>query len=157
MSEAMEDDDIPVTGADNDPAAHDGAEIVSLRRTGAPLDEAAENAEPEALFEVVGGAEPRGLGKLVKPGTPIEMRVKMTGKSVPGTKGGLIDPYATSVMLMADCVIDDNDVQYIRNGDGEVEKAIVYMTLKPRNVADARSEQGRTWIREIAAEADAAA
>jgi hypothetical protein len=137
--------------------ARDGnvIEHPSAARNGKPIDEAPDPPEEDdgqTVFEVYAGrAQPEqpSMGALLKRGTPVELRVKMSGKSIPGAKGGLIDPYATSIPLIADCVIDDHDTQYIRDEAGRVEGAILYMTLKPRRVADLRTEQGRAWLREM--------
>lgn len=150
----------PVTPADGEGKARDG-NVHQLPgteggRPGAPLEEKAdEGADPEEesdgqlVFETFEAGKKVTLGNLVQRGTPVSYRFKVTGKSVPSIKGGLIDPYSTSVPLIADCVVDADTVQYVRDDQQKVKEVIVYMTLKPRQVADLRTEQGQVWLAEM--------
>lgn len=145
----------PVTGPDEPTAARDGdAPDGEGPRTGKPLEEADDSSTEEEdgqkalVFETIEQGKRITLGSLVNRGTPVSYRFKMGGKSIPDVKGGLLDPYATSVMLLADCVVDTNKVQYLRDEQQRVKEVIVYMELKPRAVADLRSEQGQVWVRE---------
>lgn len=88
------------------------------------------------------------LGQLVNRSVPTEYRVTLGGKAIPHVKGGMIDPFATSIMLVADCVVGAVKPTYIRDGDQKVEKVIVYMELKPRVVQQAFSEAGQVLLAE---------
>lgn len=153
----------PVTPPDEPTAARDGdAPDGEGPRSGSPLEEADDGAigeeeDGQLVFEVIEHGKKITLGSLVNRGTPVSYRFKMGGKSIPDVKGGLLDPYATSVMLLADCVVDTNKVQYIRDEQQRVKEVIVYMELKPRAVADLRSEQGQVWVREAQVLTEAAA
>lgn len=161
----------PVTPADEPGKAKDGDAPDNVRqlpganggREGKPLEEAADDPdEPETdadgqlVFQTYEEGKKVTLGNLVQRGTPVSYRFAMTGKSVPSIQGGLIDPYSTSVPLIADCVVDADKVQYIRGENQKVKEVIVYMTLKPRQVADLRTEQGQVWLAEMMKAVDAA-
>lgn len=156
---AEQDEENPVTPPDEPTAARDG-NAEDGPRSGKPLeeadDQAAEEPDGQLVFETYEQGKKITLGSLVNRGTPVSYRFKMTGKAVPNMKGGLMDPYSTSVMLIADCVVDTNSVQYIRDEQQRVKEAIVYMTVKPRAVADLRTEQGRVWVQESAVLQEAA-
>lgn len=123
---------------------------------GKPLAERAEDPDDDddpqlEMFIVEDGGRNVTLGSLVKKGTPIENRYVLTGKSIPQVSGGIIDPYKTSVLLVADCVVDHVKPQYIRDAQQRVEKVVLYVTLKPRRVQQALTEAGRVMIEEAAA------
>jgi hypothetical protein len=88
------------------------------------------------------------LGSIVQRGTPISYLFSMEGKSINAIRGGLIDPYDSSILLLADCVVDSYKTQYIRDGDGEVKEVKVYLSVKPRQVAEGLSENAQVWLRE---------
>lgn len=94
--------------------------------------------------------------QLVKRGTPTEVRYKMTGKAIPNTDGGIVDPSATSVMLAVDAVVDDVDIQYIRDSNQRIEKVIYYVTMKPREVQNAATKAGQALLANAATKAAAA-
>lgn len=123
----------------------------SSKRSGASLAERAETEQEEEdgqqAFVVEDGTKVT-LSSLVKRGTPVEVKYRMTGKAIPNSTGGLLDPHKTSHVVLADCVVDDVDIQYIRDGQGRVEKVIQYVTLKPRIVQNALSEAGTVMLQE---------
>ena len=85
------------------------------------------------------------LGSMIPRGTPIEYRVVMGSKSI-GAKGGLIDPNDTNIMLLVRGVVGDVDVTFKRNEDESIEKAIVYVTIKPKTVYNAKTEAARVML-----------
>jgi hypothetical protein len=122
-------------------------------RNGRPIDEQDEEEAPEGqLFEV-----PDAKGKAFdlkdilaiarRRNIPIEYSFKMSGKAIPAMSS-LMDPFATSHLLLADCTVDSMKPTFIRDGDRKVEKVVIYCELKPFGVADALSEQGQVWLRE---------
>lgn len=139
--------------AENNGRAKDGAENVRPLRPGAPLAEQAGEPDPDPepqkpLFEVEVAGRTIKLGNLIKPSTPVEIRYALTGKSIPFVKGGIIDPYEKSTLLVADCVVDNIKPQFIRDANQEIEKVILYVTLKPRDVQQAFSEAGQVMLAE---------
>jgi hypothetical protein len=159
----MFDDPGPERG-DEETAATDGEptslEEVRKRQGRSVADRAAANGgdpepgeegddEPEQweFFPVEEDGKTVTLGKLVKAGTPVEVRYKMTGKSIPNVRGGIMDPYATSALLVADVVVDDVKTQFVRDENQKVEKVIQYVTVKPRIVQNAATEAGRALLR----------
>lgn len=110
--------------------------------------ETEEDDGQHAMFFAVENGKSVTLAQLVKRGTPVEVKYKLSGKAIPNVSGGLMDPYLTSHLVVADCVMDDVDIQYIRDGNGTVEKVVQYVTLKPRVVQNALSEAGTVLIQE---------
>lgn len=106
-----------------------------------------EEGEQGELFVTLEGGRKVTLGSLVRPGTPIEHRFVMSSRSQPAS-GGLLDPYRTSHMLIADCVLDHVRPQFIRDSNQRVEKVILYSVMKPRRVQDVSSEAGQQMLRE---------
>lgn len=140
-------------------AARDGepSNVTPLPRgngSGTPLADRTEPDEPggdskqEELFQVEEAGKVVTLAQLVRRNTPVEVRYKMTGRSLGAGKAGLIDPYATTTLILADCVVDDVDIQYVRDGDQRIEKIIQYVTLKPRVALPALSEAGGVMLAE---------
>lgn len=129
----------------------------SKSRNGKPIDEAEEEPEQIEMFEVPVqlGKKELQLNDIIvqarRRNIPIEMQFSMTGKSIPNMSGGLLDPFATGHMLLADCVVDHVKPQFIRDGNRQVEKLVLYCVVKPVGVASIHSEQGQTWIREAQA------
>jgi hypothetical protein len=126
---------------------------------GLSIEERAEKAEAQKLDEEKDGqfaflVEEKGktiaFKDLVKRGTEVEVRYKLTGQSIPNVKGGLMDPFATGHLLAMDAVVDSAPPSYIRDGEGRVEKIVVTMILKPRVVQQAFSEAGIVLIQEAA-------
>lgn len=108
-----------------------------------------EDAEPQQeLFVIEEAGATVTYGQLVKRGTTVEVRYVMTGKSLPNTTGGIVDPYQTSILILADCVVDHVKPQYIRDAQQRVEKVILYVTLKPRRVQQALTEAGQVMLQE---------
>jgi hypothetical protein len=154
--------DIPVTEGEGEPKARD-AEVIqhpssngSGSRRGAPIDDQEPEEETQGeLFQV-----PAVKGKAFdlkdvlatarRRNIPVEYSFKMSGKAIPAMSS-LMDPFATSHLLLADCVVDSMRPAFIRDGDRKVEKVVIYCELKPFGVADALSEQGQVWLREKAA------
>lgn len=150
--------------AETSGAAHDGnvKQFPGNGGNGAPLADRTDDGEPEddeqdqlELFVIEDGQKV-SIGQLAKRGTPIEVRYALTGKSLPNTDGGILDPFATSHLMVADCVVDHTKPQYIRDGQQRVEKVILYVSLKPRIVQQALSARGLEMI-ETAKETKAAA
>lgn len=121
------------------------------RQSIADQTESTPDPDPEPqkeLFVVEEQGRTISLGQLVKRGIPTEVRYVMTGKSLPNSTGGIIDPYQTSVLVIADCVVDFIKPQYIRDSEQRVEKVILYVTLKPRRVQQALTEAGQVMLQE---------
>lgn len=139
-------------------AARDGdpAPLTALPggKGGAPLADRPEPDEPdgdskqEELFSVEEAGKVVTLAQLVRRNTPVEVKYKMTGRSLGAGRSGLIDPYATTMLILADCVVDDVDIQYVRDAEHRVEKIIQYVTLKPRTALPALSEAGEVMVAE---------
>lgn len=90
------------------------------------------------------------LGSLLQRSVPVEYKVQMTGKSVPGLSGGLIDPFqASAIGIVANAVIGDYKVAYTRDEDKAVNKIIVYITLKPYQIQSVGSEAGQVMLSEM--------
>lgn len=111
-------------------------------------EEPEEESDGQFTFVVEENGKQVAFRDLIKRGTPIEYRYQLSGKSIANVRGGLIDPYAASHMMVADCVLDSVKDQYIRTGDGTVDKVILYVTLKPRAVQQAFSEAGQVMLAE---------
>lgn len=152
--------DIPVTEGEGEPKARD-AEVIQhpssaangTARKGAPIDDQEPEEETQGeLFQV-----PAVKGKAFdlkdvlatarRRNIPIEYSFKMTGKAIPAMSS-LMDPFATSHLLIADCTVGSMKPTFIRDGDRKVTKVVVYCELAPFGVADALSEQGQVWLRE---------
>lgn len=147
-----------------DARAKDGEpdNVTELRKKGAPLGDDESGGAPEEdpedqleLFVIEDGRD-LSIGQLRKRGTPIEIRFVVTGKSIPNSEGGLLDPYATSHILIGDYVVDHVKPQYIRDSEQRVEKVVLYQTLKPRIIQQATSVRGAELLQQ-AKEAKAAA
>lgn len=127
---------------------------------GRPIDESPPAETDDEQLEFFEAVNPNGkdfafndiIAKARRQNLPIEMRFVMTGKSIP-SMSGLLDPYATSHLLLADCVVDHIKPQFIRDENRKVEGLILYCSVKPVGVADARSEQGQAWLKEKIGEA----
>ncbi|HEX7088710.1 MAG TPA: hypothetical protein VF192_01160 [Longimicrobiales bacterium] len=114
--------------------------------------EETEEEEDDGQFTFIVEEKGKALkfSDLIKRGTPVEYAYKLSGKAIPNVSGGLIDPYKTSHVLVADCVVDSVKPAYIRKGDGTVEKVTIYVELKPRIVQQAFSEAGQHLLQEAA-------
>lgn len=139
--------------ADNKGRARDGAENVTPLRPGnggTPLAERTEE-EPEGqldMFFVEEKGKKVTFADLKGRNVSMEVRYVLTGKSLPNTTGGLLDPFKTGHLIIADCVVDHVKPAYIRDADQVVEKVILYVSLKPRIVQQALSEAGQRMLQE---------
>lgn len=104
--------------------------------------------DPQQELFVVEHGRQVTFSQLVKRGVAVENRYAMSGKSIANVSGGLVDPFATSVMLVADCVVDHVKPTYIRDAQQRVEKVVLYVSLKPRRVQQALSEAGQVMLAE---------
>lgn len=150
--------------AENPDAARDGdtsnvRPLPPRNGAGTPLadreQEAETKEEEDGQFTIV--IEELGkevtLSSLLKRGVETEVRYTMSGRSIPSVKGGLLDPFATSLKTVADNVVDSVKFSYVRDGEGKVEKVIQYVTLKPRIIHPAKSEAARVMLGLTAADA----
>lgn len=155
---------IPVTPGEGEPRARD-AEVIQHPssgngRRGAPIDDQEPDEVQIEMFEV-----PSAKGKTFdlkdilavarRRSIPIEYSFKMSGKAIPAMSS-LMDPFATSHLLLADCTVGSMRPTFIRDADRKVEKIVIYCELTPFGVADALSEQGQVWLREKLPDEDAA-
>lgn len=119
-------------------------------------EESPENEDGQFTLELAGRTVK--LGGLVKANTPINYHYKVTGRSIPDvSKQAVIDPYESSFLMVADCVVDSIKPAYIRDGEGKVTEVNLYVELKPRFVLNALSEAGETVVAEAKKKAAAAA
>jgi hypothetical protein len=130
----------------SDPTAPDG--------NGSSIEERAENGDAseeeddgQFTFEVPtpSGGRKITLGTFVPRGTPTEYRVKMKGLSQKGV-GGLLDPTETSILLLADCVVEAATPRFTRDAHGKIEKCIITIEVTPRLFVDARTEQAGVML-----------
>jgi hypothetical protein len=105
-----------------------------------------EEEDGQAAFVVEEAGKSVTLAQLLRRGVATEVKYKLEGKAIPNVKGGLLDPFATSVMMIADCVVGDVKHSYIRDGNGKVDKVVQTVSLKPRITHPARSEAGRVLL-----------
>lgn len=151
-----EEDPFGPEGTDEKTAAMNGEpseEEARRRRKGMSVADRALEDHPEdepeqwEFFPVEEDGKTVTLGKLVKAGTPVEVRYKMTGKSIPNVRGGIMDPYATRAILVADVVVGNVQTEFVRDDNQKVEKVIQYVTVKPRVVQNAATEAGQALLR----------
>jgi len=151
----------PDAADDGERTHKDGANVTPLPRKngGQPLSDRVDETEGAEVVEEEDGqqafaVEEAGkvitLAQLVRRGTPVEVRYKMTGRSLGAGKGGLIDPYQTTTLIVADCVVDDVKTTFLRDENQKVEGVIQYVTLKPRAALPALSEAGAVMLNEAA-------
>lgn len=134
--------------------AHNG-EPVSLEdrrrgKTGAQLATDGSETEPETehdgqmAWDVEPGAKRMTLGSLIPRNVPVEMKVKIAGKSVT-LRGGLNDPQAEQVAVSS-LVVSKFEVVYIRDRDGSITKVIVYEHKEAKTVNPAKSEAAQLLL-----------
>lgn len=106
-----------------------------------------EEDDGQFAFEVPtpSGGRKITLGTFVPRGTPTEYRIKMTGLSQKGV-GGLLDPTATSILLLADCVVESAKPTFTRDSNGKIEKCVIYVEVKPRLFVDAHTEHAQAML-----------
>lgn len=78
------------------------------------------------------------LGTLYKRGTPVEFRVVLGSKSVPGD-GGLISFSDPDLVLVVPARAGAVRTEPTYRDDGTLSKVTVYATMKPLSVHDSRS------------------
>lgn len=154
---AAESEEFGTGGAATDGEPNGNGSTVSLeehRRRGrsaadTPASEAETQEEDDGqfAFEVpeVGGKKVT-LGTMIPRGTPVKYAYKMSGKSVPNVKGGLIDPSDQNGLLLVSYVVEDVDVKFTRDSDRKITGVTVYVVLAPRDVVNARTEAGRVML-----------
>lgn len=116
------------------------------QRADAGIDE---EGDGQFAFEVPAGPNGKELKwqDLVPKGIPVEHRVAMAGKSIPNPRGGLLDPKDLNGLLLVTYVLDHYKPQYVRDGDGAIEKVVIYAVIKPKHVVNARSDAGEVLLR----------
>jgi hypothetical protein len=125
-------------------------------RTGSQLatDGKEDEPEPEADGQMAWDVEPgkrMTLGSLIPCNTPVEYKVKIAGKSV-NLKGGLNDPQSEQVAVSA-LVVSKFEVVYIRDGNAQITKVIVYEHKEAKSVNPAKSEAAQLMLNGVTAEA----
>lgn len=127
---------------------HEDAAAADAEAAAAADAEAAqEEDDGQFAFEVPSSGGKRiTLGTAIPRGVPIEHRVVMTSKSIANPKGGLLDPSDTDGLLLVPYLVESHRPTYLRDGDGEIKKVIVYTTIKPKHVVNAQSEAGETLL-----------
>lgn len=115
-------------------------------------DDADRDVDPDAtsqfVFDIPSTGRKVNLGTLVPKGTPIKIRYKMSGKSIPNIRGGLMDPADTTALLLCTVILEDVDVKFTRDSDLKITEATVYLILAPRDIVNARSEAGAALLGE---------
>lgn len=108
---------------------------------------ASEEADGQFALEIPTTGKKITLGTMVPRGTPVEVKYKMSGKSIPNVRGGMPDPADTTGLLLVSFIVEDFDTKFTRDADGKIEKATVYVVLGPKHVVNARSEAGEVLLR----------
>lgn len=103
-----------------------------------------EEDDGQFAFEVPtpDGSRKITLGTFIPRGTPIEYRIVMKGKSQKGV-GGLLDPTDSNLLLVVPCVVESAKPTFTRDGNGKIEKCVIYVEVTPRLFVEARTEQAR--------------
>jgi hypothetical protein len=106
-----------------------------------------EEADGQFALEIPTTGRKITLGTMVPRGTPVELKYKMSGKSIPNVRGGLPDPADLTGLLLVTFLVEDVDTKFTRDGTGKIEKATIYVTIGPKHVVNARSEAGEVLLR----------
>lgn len=132
--------------AGSDPTAGDADQSIAERAANGEAEQDEED-DGQFAFEVPtpSGGRKITLGTFVPRGTPTEYRIKMKGLSQKGV-GGLLDPTATSILLLADCVVESAKPTFTRDSDGKIEKCVIYVEVAPRLFVDARTEHASAML-----------
>lgn len=138
-------------GGDDPPAAGDGEpgdqSLEELERARAEVAAEAQEADGQFALEIPELGKEITLGTMIPRGTPIELKYKMDGKSIPNVRGGLMDPSDTAGLLLVSFTVGNVDTKFTRDADGKIEKASIYITIVPKHVVNAHSEAGDVLLR----------
>lgn len=117
-------------------------QVTDEPEAGTSLDDMPEDNEPQFEFEIPDTGRTVNIGTVIPKNTPTEVKYKMSGKSIDAIRGGMLDPADTTGLALVSYVVEDIDVKFTRDADRVITKAVVYFTLAPRHIVNARSEEG---------------
>lgn len=165
----MADEDQDETGHEAVSTDGEGASQDELKRRrearagGSAKDRAALEAEQRALdaedgrgddgdddqmeFLVPASTKRMHFGTMVPPKVPVTIKYKMSGKAVPKFRGGLMDPTETNALLLVPVVVESAFPSYTRNDDLTIKSVTIVVTLAPREIVNAVSEEGEMLMK----------
>lgn len=145
---AKDDNVTPLRDGEGTPEAELDAERKRLAAEEAEADrKAQEEADGQFALEIPDSGRKINLGTIIPRNTPIELKYKMSGKSIPNVKGGIMDPADVSGLLVASRVVEEVQIKFTRDADLKIEKATVYVVVGTRHVVNAHSEAGELLLR----------